>query len=136
MASYTAPAFYPTSAISLFGAVPRFGRPDDLSKVITGESSYTDYAIGASFIALTILAIFLLWIILLIVFKCCGKRVGVLSGQRLKDGRANWFVRVTTMFTAALALVAGIVFLMTATSSLNNTFDSIRDGANVRAYQC
>lgn len=90
-----------------------------------------DYITGTSFIAATILVVFVLWLALLCVFKFLGKKVGFLSGRRLKGEKPHWFVRTTVMVSSAFALAAGAMYLMKATTSLYDTFDSIRAGADV-----
>ena len=132
MTSYIAPDYTPTSAVQLFGNVPRFGHTDDLATLVTGENDYIDYALGTVFIAGFIMSGFVLWLLFLLLCKCCGKRCGILSGQRLKDERPHWFVRTIVMLAAAFGLAAGVMYLMKATSSLYDTFDSIREGAQVR----
>ena len=77
------------------------------------------------------LVIFILWLALLCILKVCGRRVGVLSGQRLKDEKPHWFVRTLVMLSAAFAVAAGAMYLMKATTSLYDTFDSIRNAAAV-----
>jgi hypothetical protein len=109
----------------------RFGYTDDLTLLVTGEADYANYAYGIAFIPGIILAIFLLWLAFLCLFKCCGRRVGLLSGRRLKNHSPHWFARTLVMLSAAFALAAGAMYLMKATSSLYDTFDSIRDGAKV-----
>ncbi len=134
MSNYIAPDYVPTSAVNIFGSVPRFGNTDDITTLITGENDYMSYGMGLAFIPVFIIGGFLLWLILLILFKCCGKRCGILSGQSLKDEKPHWFVRSTVMLAAAFGLAAGVMYLMKATTSLNDTFISIRDGAQVRFY--
>ncbi len=65
------------------------------------------------------------------VFKCFGEKVGILSGRRLKDLNKHWFIRTVVMLSAAFAVASGTMYLMKATTSLYDTFDSIRDGASV-----
>lgn len=129
MSNYTAPPYEPTSPIVLFGDVPRFGHTDDLAQVISGQSSYLSYGMGIAFIPGLILILFMIWLIAIAVFKACGRKVGLLSGHKMKGERPHWLVRTSVMLSAAFALAAGSMYLMTATSSLYDTFYSIRDGA-------
>jgi hypothetical protein len=105
-----------------------------LADLLTGESDYTDYAYGVVFIPCTILVGFLLWFTMIVIFKCCGRRVGLLSGHRLKDVKPHWFVRTVVMLSAAFGLAAGAMYLMKATTSLYDTFDSTRSSAHVSIY--
>jgi len=129
MSGYTAPPYEPTSPVALFGAVPRFGHTDDLAIVVSGEETYFSYAMGIAFIPGLILCLFIGWLIMIAVFKALGKKVGILSGQKLKGRRPHWFVRGSVMISAAFALAAGSMYLVQATSSLYDTFYSIRNGA-------
>lgn len=118
----------------------RFGKSNDLAQLMTKEITYSNYIYGAAFIPAAILVIFVLWLLMIGVFKCCGvmtccgKRIGILSGRRLKDFRKHWFVRTLVMLSAAFAVAAGAMYLMKATTSLYSTFGSIRDGANVSIH--
>ena len=118
----------------------RFGKSNDLAQLMTKEITYSNYIFGAAFIPAAILVIFVIWLVMIGVFKCCGvmtccgKRIGILSGRRLKDLRKHWFVRILVMLSAAFAVAAGAMYLMKATTSLYSTFDSIRDGANVSKH--
>ena len=86
---------------------------------------------GIAFIPGLILILFMIWLIAIAVFKACGRKVGLLSGHKMKGERPHWLVRTSVMLSAAFALAAGSMYLMTATSSLYDTFYSIRDGAKV-----
>lgn len=129
MSDYSAPDYQPTSAVSLFHNVPRLGHSGDLTVLAKGDMTVYDYVIGTSFIAATILVVFILWLALLCVFKFLGKKVGFLSGRRLKGEKPHWFVRTLVMVSCAFALAAGAMYLVKATTSLYDTFDSIRDSA-------
>jgi len=126
---YIAPEYSPPSSVEIFGGVPRFGHFSDISLIITGEGDYMDYIMGTIFIPIFVLSVFVVWIILILMFKMCGKTVGLLSGRRLDDRSPHWFVRTIVMISAAFGLAAGAMYLVKATSSLSSTFDSIREGA-------
>ncbi len=117
--------------------MPRFGHTRDLVNVITNGVDRSDYAQGVVFIGSFILAIFFVWIILSALFFCCGPRtVGILSGRALsqprndeRGRRVKYFVyRTTVLCSCVLSLMAGIIFLVKASTSLENSIESITEG--------
>lgn len=66
-----------------FSQIKRFGHTSDISKLFSNDSSETeDYVRGLLFAAAFVMAIFLVWMILIVVFMFMGKRlVGFLSGS-------------------------------------------------------
>lgn len=64
----------------------RFGGTNDLVGLIAKKGSWSDYIRGLLIISIFIFSFFLSWTLVLIVFKCLGrKRVGFLSGSRFDD---------------------------------------------------
>jgi hypothetical protein len=81
---YIRDAFRNTAAIEWMHDVPpRFGHTSDIELLIDGDSSeQADYMNGLLASSIAMFCFFLVWIALLLVFKCCGpKRVGFWSGS-------------------------------------------------------
>jgi len=75
-------AYEPVAATERMHGMPRWGYTDDFSKLFSEDSDETkDYIYGLLFGATLILSLFLIWLIVILVFKCMGqRRVGFLSG--------------------------------------------------------
>lgn len=101
-------------------------------RVVTDIEGWSDYAQGCVFIGAFILAVFVVWMILIGLFFCCGQRtVGILSGRRLRDENKTWkhsLYRSIQLSSCVFSLMAGLMFLVKVTSSLEDTFDSVRGG--------
>jgi len=86
------------------------------------------------FIGAFFLAIFVLWVILTGIFICCGqKRVGILSGRRLREENKtglHGFYRGIVVGSCVLSLMAGMIYFVKVSSSLSNVFDIVRDGVD------
>lgn len=118
----------------MFNNVPRFRNSDDLAAVVTGQEGWKGYAQGTVFVGAFILYIFVMWLILLVIFACCGqRRVGILSGKRLQKKNktcTHGVYRTLVLGSCVLSLMAGVMFLVKVTTSLDSTFDGVRDGVN------
>jgi hypothetical protein len=71
---------------SFHGAVPRFGFSNDLEDLVVGDSDdKKDYLLGLMAASLGLFCFILVWILVIVSFKCLGyQRVGFLSGRRMK----------------------------------------------------
>lgn len=85
--SFTPATFEFNSYINAFTSVPRFGHSTDFAKLFSNSTSdQVDYSLGTIFVSGILFAFFLLWILLLVIFMCCGpRRVGFLAGFRMKE---------------------------------------------------
>lgn len=101
---------------------------------MTGQEGWKGYAQGTVFIGAFLLYVFVMWLIVLVIFACCGqRRVGILSGKRLQKKNENCMhriYRILVVGSCIFSLMAGMMFLVKVTSSLNGTFDGVRDGVN------
>lgn len=70
-------------------AVPRFGFSNDLEDLVVGDSDdKKDYLLGLMAASLGFFCFILVWILVIMSFKCLGyQRVGFLSGRRMKIPR-------------------------------------------------
>jgi hypothetical protein len=71
---------------SFHDTVPRYGYSNDLEDLIVGDSDEkNDYLLGLMAASLGLFCFFLVWMLLIVSFKCLGyQRVGFLSGRRMK----------------------------------------------------
>lgn len=75
----------PTGNVDSFHSAGRFGRHNDIKKAIYGSNDDTkDYLTGIIILAAVVLAIYLVWALVLIVLRCCRRRVGCASGRPFK----------------------------------------------------
>ena len=74
--------FVPTSVIRRLHAWPRYGLPSSTSALASGNSEQQkDYVVGIIIGSLIILGVAILWALVLLILKCCGRRVGCASGR-------------------------------------------------------
>lgn len=76
--NYSAPTSLKTYQ-SIF--LPRLGHTNNLTSLFEGDvTESSDYVVGLIFVGCIILAVFLTWATLLMIFMCVGNKVGFLSG--------------------------------------------------------
>jgi hypothetical protein len=74
--------FVPTSIIRRVHAWPRYGLPRSLSALASGDSEeQKKYVMGIISGSLIILGVAVLWALVLLILKCCGRWVGCASGR-------------------------------------------------------
>lgn len=80
--SYEAKPFTPTKNIRRMHNWPRYGLTNDISDLASGASEQQqDYLVGIITGSLIILGFAIVWLLVLLILKCCGKRVGCASGR-------------------------------------------------------
>ena len=133
------------SPIKAFNAVPRFGHTSDITSIYNDGGldmvALTDYAQGTVFVAGFCLAAFIIWILLLLILKCFGRRVGILAGHPFEEdsymrstpGKHTGF-RSFMLMSSLIISMCGIIFLVRGARSVTNVFDDIRDGAAVSLF--
>jgi hypothetical protein len=119
--------------------VPRFGHTSDLAAVLIGENdvTYQDYLLGIIFVGALILGIIVFWMISLLLLKTCGD-CGVAAGNRMREERNSCrygVMRFLVTSCCVLSLVSGIVFLVRANTSLENTLDTVVNGVTFLSDQ-
>lgn len=88
--------------------IPRFGHTAEFAAIFGTEQEQKDYIWGLLFAGIFILSFFLVWTILIPIFKCLGQRkVGFLSGSAFKVpyGSKRPMIIRTTFIIAAITLV-------------------------------
>jgi hypothetical protein len=77
--------------VSILHSLPRFGRSDDVTLLITEEQSDTvEYTVGAAFATMVMSAFFLLWATIILTFNCLGPRkVGFLAGGAMREAKVS-----------------------------------------------
>ena len=82
---YVAPPFILPTIIDRNKRIPRGGKINNITTIVaedTNKDDVKEYVKGILFAAILMLVLFFVWAIILLVFKCIGrKRVGVLSGR-------------------------------------------------------
>jgi hypothetical protein len=128
-------------ATETFHGTPRFGRSNDFALLFSeDQAAQTSYIKGIIFIGVLIFTFFLVWLILLLVFKCLGKKVGFLSGARMMDPgtrgsctRPNK-IRFFFCLSTVLAIVFAILLETKGLANLRNTTNSIQQSNDHVAY--
>jgi hypothetical protein len=121
--------------------VPRFGHSDEFSQVFASSNDATDYILGLIFFGAFCFAIFLLWSIMLLVFKCMGShRVGFFAGgpfvkpvKMTKEFRSPFIVRVIFVNCGFLFIVFSILFVTEGLTNIQSTVDTMSE--NTREAQ-
>jgi hypothetical protein len=100
------------SATISFHETPRFGRSNEFALLFSeNQAEQSDYIRGLLFTGVLIFTFFFVWLILLLVFKCLGRKVGFLSGARMIDpGTGRCTRRNAVRFIFCLSTVIAIVF--------------------------
>lgn len=121
--SYVSPVYEPTQAVESFNGVPRFDHSDDITNLIDGDR--LDYILGAIFIPCFLLSAYILWIVLITIFKCC--KVRYVSGSNLKPGMSAFVIRSIFLFFNISAAIALVLYMTKGASSILDVIASVRD---------
>jgi glycopeptide antibiotics resistance protein len=96
--------------------LPRFGHTSDFALLWGNEAEKSDYIYGLLFGGIFIISFFLVWTILIPIFKCLGQRkVGFLSGSPFQVPRGSKKPRIirSAYIIAAIIMVVFSVLLVT-----------------------
>lgn len=134
--SYDPEPYEQSVFVKMFHNAPRFGAPDNITSVLTAEDekvALIEYATGISFLGGIILAIFLFWSLLLLIFKCLNKtRVGYLSGARFSNDMKKCCCCGTTLVRSSFVFSTIMLFALCgltskyASQEANDTLDSMQ----------
>lgn len=124
--------------IKAFNSVPRFGHSSDITLIYDENgvnfSALRDYFEGTLFVAGFCLAVFIIWVLALLVLKCFGKKAGIAAGHPFMDSGGNtkrpMRFRIFMLISSLLVAISGVVFLVRGARSVGNAYDDIRDGSN------
>jgi hypothetical protein len=130
-------------ATNTFHNSPRFGHSNDFANLFSEQQAeQTDYIKGIIFAGVLIFSFFLVWLILLFVFKCLGTSVGFLSGARMIDPdtrngsgggcttRPN-IVRFFFCLSTVIVIVFTVLLVTKGLTDLKNTTTSL-DDSNIK----
>lgn len=145
MRNLIATVYSPNLAVSSFNDVPRFGHTSVITDVydINGgvnTAVLSDYIRGTVFVAGICAAIFVVWVVILLLCKCLGRRGGISAGfpyEYESNGKSDIDETpkkkcgtVTVMASALTISIMGILFLVKGARSAQSVFEDIRDGAS------
>lgn len=116
--------------------MPRFGHSNSFASLFdSGSDGQTDYILGLLFAAVFILVLFVVWGILLLIFKCLGqKRVGFLSGSAFastKDSKKPIIIRSVFLLSTLLILIFSGLSVTRGLNNIYNTVDTLIDSSRV-----
>jgi hypothetical protein len=115
-------------AVASFHTLPRFSHSGDFSLLFSeNPEDAADYAKGLLFIACLTISFFTVWGLLLLLFKCLGrKRMGVFSGHPYKrEGGFATAGRVTFLISYVLVFIFSILLVTKGISQVQNTSDTV-----------
>jgi len=106
--------------------LPRFKNPDNFAYLFSPDSEQqSDYIAGLLFAAIFLLCVFLVWAILLLVFRCLGKnRVGFISGSAFEVSQSSKKPVIVRSIFLLLAILIIIFSALMVTEGLNNLYDT------------
>lgn len=110
-------------------AAPRFGHTNEFSALFSSTAESQDYLEGLVFCGSFILAIFLAWLLVLLIFKCLGKnRVGFLSGAAFTtSGPRPFYIRIVFVNAAILFIVFTILVVTQGLTNLHSAVSTVGD---------
>lgn len=118
---------------------PRFGHTSQFSLLFSDNNDdRIDYLNGLLFIGCFVIAIVVVWLLLLGVFRCLGpKRVGFFSGGNMRqqtDPYPRAFrVRMTYLNAAIIFVIFSILYVVNGVTNLQDTVIAISNGNEVCA---
>lgn len=118
----------PTNAVYAFHRLPRFSHSGDLSLIFSEDPDNVDtYVKGLLFVACLTISFFIVWGLLLLLFKCLGpKRMGVFSGHPYqREGGFATAGRVTFLVSYVLVFIFSILLVTKGISQVQATSDTI-----------
>jgi hypothetical protein len=126
---YVSPPYEAGSVVKIWQKNPRFSHSDDPSILLDGSSGISDYVQGCIFAGAFCLALFIVWFVILAIFKCVN--AGFLSGKRFTSysGKAM-MVRVTVMFCFLIVITMCILWPILGNDKVLNAFDTVKDSVN------
>jgi hypothetical protein len=126
--------------------LPRFGHSRNFADFFGTEAQTVDYLWGLIFAGMFLFAIFVAWSVLLVVFKCVGKKgVGFLSGAPFEKSttknrrccnNSRWcnrplISRIVFVVATVLFIVFSVLFVTEGLTNLKSTVTTLVDSARV-----
>lgn len=98
---------------------------------------------GSIFVAAFLLATYILFVLVVIFFKCFGRKAGILAGYPFLEDktlifdkpRKNIFFRSFVLFLSLSVISGGFVFLTKGTQQVGVVANDVRDGARVSVFR-
>ena len=117
--------------------LPRFGHTSNFAYLFASDQEeQQDYIFGLLFAGVFILAFFLVWSVLELVFMCLGKRkVGFLSGNAFevpKESKKPVVIRSVFIIATLLLVTFSVLIVTKGLSYLYNTVNTMSVSARVR----
>jgi hypothetical protein len=131
---------FQVTATETMSNAPRFGHTSDFSQLFSKEAGAPDdYVAGLAFATGLILALFVLWSILLLIFKCMGPdKVGFLSGKFKKPKYVKeenfmtpLYVRMTVLGCCITFVLFTILLVVNGISNLQDTVSTVSNSNQV-----
>lgn len=145
---YISPNYEPIGLIRAFHACPRFGNTHHITEIFTSDggidkNDLISYIRGTIFIAGFLLATYLIFVMILIIVKCCCKgndKVRILAGKPFLENEGSPFRVPTTtirktcywaiLLSSLIIISSGIVFLTQGIMNIRQVAMDVRDGTN------
>jgi hypothetical protein len=115
--------------------MPRFGHSSDFSYLFYPNSGKPkDYISGLLFLGIFTMACFLVWFLLLAVFKFYFK--GVLGGNRSIDSKKARIISIVFWTATGFSLIFTILFMTEGISDIQHAISTIDNNNHVRIENC
>lgn len=121
--------------------LPRFGHSRMFADLFGTEDEQADYLWGLIFAGVFLFVMFILWSIMLLIFKCLGRRrVGpLLSGTAFVKANQNssmccngpFMTRIIFVLSAIIFIIFSVLFVTEGLTNLKSTVTTFLDTARV-----
>ena len=106
-------------------AVPRFGHASDFALLFSSnQAEESDYAQGLLFVGCFLLAVFIVWLLIVVLFKFMPG-AGFLQGRRFTNRTRASRVRVVFAVAALLAITFSVLLVTQGITNLQDTLTTI-----------
>lgn len=99
-----------------------------------------DYVMGSIFVAAFLLATFVIFVLVVLIFKMMGAKAGIMAGHPFLENvklifrsrpRKHIIIRAVVLFLTITVVAGGGVFLLKGTQQVRIVADDVRDGTTV-----
>jgi hypothetical protein len=111
--------------------MPRFGHSSEFSQLFKSDSGdIKDYTLGLLFLGTFTIACFVIWFLLLTIFKCFSS--GVLGGHRSVDSKQSRILHIVFWIATGLSFIFTLLLMTEGISDIQDTLSTIDNSNQVR----
>lgn len=114
-------------------ALPRFGYPSDFALLLGTEEQRSEYIYGLLFAGVFILAFFIVWCVVLAIFKCLGSnKIGMFSGSPMRVSESSkrpMIVRIVFIISSMFVVAFSALLVTQGLTQLRNGVVTVYDSS-------